>query len=190
MKYLTFLGVVVFGTAIISIWSQSSQSRLSDEGDEKAESSEVVLVGKVISMYLIVRKEKLIVGDPEKWTFPDTKDYLLATEVEMEISALFKADKEAPKRKTIRILIPGYAYPRHNVPIFMIGKKHLVFLNKAKLEEDKYKGAIVLRSKTGFISPENDFDPSDYFMVNFGEYGVIKDEKKISEFTQHHRKLP
>lgn len=181
MRFFIFTSLIFCGGAIVSILSQSTPQN--HQRDEKFESSEAVLVGKVVSMAFVARKDRLVFSDPKKRVSSNPNDYVLANEIEMEVSTWIKSDTKTRKRKPVRILIPGYGYPRHNDPILIVGKEYLVFLNKAKLGE-KYQDAIVLRSKTGFTSLENIFDPLDYFTVNGGEYGAIGDQQRIKEYVK------
>src|SRR5215208_8532882 len=138
--------------------------------DVLAQESSTVLVGVVESKSWVVRKDrmsssiKVLPDGTVEGDLPNPRDYVVGNLYRLHVEQVLKINKKVMTASRVEIFVPGYM-ASHGAPIFLEGKKYLVFVRPLNPEGDSFNGTFTYKSGSGAREKMMQFKPELNYVV-------------------------
>jgi hypothetical protein len=105
-------------------------------------------------------------------SLPNPRDFVVGSLYQLRVEQILKRNKKVTTASRVEIFVPGYM-AGHGTPVFLEGKKYLVFVRPLNPEGDALNGTFIYKPGVGASEKMVQFRPESKYAVVRGEHGLI-----------------
>lgn len=146
--------------------------------DVLTQESSAIVVGVVEGKSWVVRKDrmsssgKVLPDGTVEGNLPNPRDFVVGSLYQLRVEQVLKRNKKVTTASRVEIFVPGYM-AGHGAPIFLEGKKYLVFVRPLDPEGDTFDGTFIYKPGIGASEKMVQFRSESKYAFVRGEHGSI-----------------